>query len=101
MKKIDFVKNVTEKVRTTGYFDDIKFAVTQKETEAYLFAIRDTICEAMANGDDVLFPGLVKFTVADVAARVGRNPQTGEPINIPAKKKVKAKILGDLKNSVL
>ena len=96
MKKTEFVKIVTDAVRETG-----EFAVTQRETEAYLFAIKNAICAAMANGDDVLFPGLIKFSVGDVAARVGRNPQTGEAINIPAKKKVHAKILGELKESVL
>lgn len=96
MKKNEFVKIVTEAVRGTE-----EFAVTQKETEAYLTAIKDAVVAAMADGEDVIIPGLIKFSVGDVAARVGRNPKTGEAINIPAKKKVKAKVLGELKNSVL
>ena len=96
MKKNEFVKIVTEAVRGTE-----EFAVTQKETEAYLAAIKDAVVAAMADGEDVIIPGLIKFSVGDVAARVGRNPKTGEAINIPAKKKVKAKVLGELKNSVL
>lgn len=96
MKKNEFVKIITEAVRGTE-----EFAVTQKETEAYLTAIKDAVVAAMAEGDDVIIPGLIKFSVGNVAARVGRNPQTGEVLNIPAKRKVKAKILGELKNSVL
>lgn len=96
MKKNEFVRIITDEVRGTE-----EFAVTQKETEAYLTAIKHAVAVAMANGEDVMIPGLVKFSVGDVAARVGRNPQTGEAINIPAKKKVRAKILGELKNSVL
>lgn len=96
MKKNEFVKIITEAVRGTE-----EFAVTQKETEAYLTAIKDAVVGAMANGDEVTIPGLVKFVVVDVPARVGRNPQTGEAINIPAKNKVKVKPLGELKNSVL
>lgn len=94
MKKNEFVKIVTEAVRATE-----EFAVTQKETEAYLTAIKDAVVSAMANGDEVLIPGLVKFVVVDVPAREGRNPQTGEAISIPAKKKVKVKVLGELKNA--
>lgn len=96
MKKNEFVKIITEAVRGTE-----EFAVTQKETEAYLTAIKDAVVAAMADGEDVIIPGLIKFSVGDVAARVGRNPKTGEAINIPAKKKVKAKVLGELKDSVL
>ena len=55
----------------------------------------------MADGDEVLIPGLAKFIVVDVPARTARNPQTGEVINVPAKKKVKVKVLGELKESVL
>lgn len=96
MKKNDFLKIITDKVRDTE-----EFAVTQKETDAYITAIKETVMEAMAEGDEVAIPGFLKFAVADVAPRVARNPQTGEVINVPAKKKVKVKILGDLKNSVL
>ena len=96
MKKNDFLKIVTDKVRTTE-----EFAVTQRETDAYIAAIKETIMEAMADGDEVAIPGFLKFTVGELAARVARNPQTGALINVPAKKKVKVKVLSDLKNSVL
>lgn len=96
MKKTEFVKDITERVRGTQ-----EFAVTQKETEAYLTAIKEAVMKAMADGDEVAIPGFVKFTVGEVAARKVRNPQTGEPISIPARKKVKVKVLGDLKDSVL
>lgn len=95
MKKIDFVKNVTAKVR-----DEEKFAVTIKETEAYLNAFRDAVIEAMQADEEVMIPGFLKFSVGDQAARVARNPQTGDAIEVPAKKKVKVKILERLKSSV-
>ncbi len=41
---------------------------------------------ALAKGDEVTLPGIGKITVKDKPARVGRNPRTGEPVNIPAKK---------------
>ena len=95
MKKNDFVKAITEKVRATE-----KFEVTLKETEAYLDALKETVAEIMADGDDVSIPGFVKFSVADVPARDARNPRTGEIVKVPAKKKVKLKVLTELKNSV-
>lgn len=95
MKKTDFVRAITEVVKNNG-----EFAVSQKETIAYLDAIKRVVVAAMGDEDEVLFPGLVKFTVVDQAARTGRNPATGEPLEIPAKKKVRVKILGDLKSSV-
>ena len=42
----------------------------------------------LREGNKVVIPGIGAFKVKDCAARVGRNPKTGEPVNIPAKKKV-------------
>lgn len=93
MKKNEFVKKITEEVKATG-----AFAVSQRETDAYLEALKHVVMEALAEGDEVSIQGFLKFTTADQAARVGRNPATGETIEIPEKKKVKVKILGDLKS---
>jgi len=41
-------------------------------------------------GDKLAFQGFVTVKVQHRKARIGRNPQTGEPIKIPAKKVVKA-----------
>lgn len=95
MKKVDFVKIVTNKVK-----EGQQFAVTMRETEAYIEAIRDAVIEAMQDGDEIAIPGFVKFSVADQKERVSRNPRTGELVNVPAKKKVKVKILEKLKSSV-
>jgi DNA-binding protein HU-beta len=45
----------------------------------------------MAAGDKVTLLGFGTFSVSERAAREGRNPQTGETMNIPAKKVVKFK----------
>ena len=47
------------------------------------------------------FPGLGKLVVTKRAARTGRNPQTGEPIKIPAKKALKFRIAKNAKDAVL
>jgi len=101
MKKNEFVKRVTEIVR--NYEDkngDKMFDVTLKETDAYLNAIKEMISDCMAEGEEVTWPRFLKFSVGDVAARTARNPQTGEAISVSAKKKVKVKVLGDLKSAV-
>ena len=41
--------------------------------------------EALANGEDVQLVGFGSFTTANRAERTGRNPQTGDKIQIPAK----------------
>lgn len=51
----------------------------------------DAIVEALAGGERVTVLGFGNFTVKDRAARVGRNPSNGEPVNIPASKAVKFK----------
>jgi DNA-binding protein HU-beta len=65
-------------------------------------ALYAVIREALAQGQGVALPGLGSFTVTLHAARTGRNPRTGEPIAIPARKRVRfkaAKGLGDILNS--
>jgi DNA-binding protein HU-beta len=46
-------------------------------------------------------PGLGILQVRETKARTGRNPATGEPIKIPAKKKVAFRVAKDLKETVL
>ncbi len=50
---------------------------------------------------EFVLPGMVKLVVQKRKARMGRNPATGEAIKIPAKTVVKAKIVKQLKDSVL
>ena len=54
--------------------------------------------EALTRGDELTLPGIGKVTVKDRPARTGRNPATGEAIEIPAKRAVRlvpAKVLKD------
>ena len=56
--------------------------------------------ELKRSGEFVL-PGMVKLVRQDRKARMGRNPATGEQIQIPAKTVVKARIAKQLKDAVL
>ena len=49
-------------------------------------AVVEAVTTALQNGDSVALVGFGTFSVKDRAARTGRNPQTGEPIQIKAAK---------------
>ena len=55
------------------------------------------IIDALKQGKDFAIPGVGKIKVIQKAARVGRNPRTGENVNIPAQKAVKLSISSTLK----
>ena len=48
-----------------------------------------------------VLPGFGKLVLANRKARMGRNPQTGEPLKIPAKRVVKFRLSKTLKDTVL
>ena len=75
--------------------------VDKKQAKGFLEAFTTVVERAMKAHDDVPLPGLGKFRVSERKARVGRNPLTGEPIQIPAKTVVKFTIAKALKESVL
>lgn len=60
----------------------------------------DAITGALQGGDEVRLVGFGTFSVADRAASEGRNPRTGETIQIPASKQPKFKAGKGLKDSV-
>lgn len=61
-----------------------KTQVSQRLTTLMLNALIETIVEAVASGDKVLLVGFGSFDSRDRAAREGRNPKTGETMQIPA-----------------
>lgn len=61
--------------------------ISKKEVEAVISATLDAIANALKEGDKVQLIGFGNFEVKDVAAREGRNPITGEAIQIEASKK--------------
>ena len=60
----------------------------------------NTIMNTLAGGDEVRFVGFGTFSVAQRAASIGRNPRTGEKINIAASKQPKFKAGKALKDAV-
>ena len=59
---------------------------TQKLAKAAVDCVLDAIAEALAANQSVQISGFGSFKVSERKARMGRNPQTGAPMQIPASK---------------
>lgn len=89
MNKTDLINSVSEKAE-----------VTKKDAEKMINAVFASIEEALAADEKVQLVGFGTFEVKERAARVGRNPQTGETINIAATKVPTFKAGKGLKDAV-
>ncbi|GBD26025.1 DNA-binding protein HU [bacterium HR30] len=75
--------------------------ITKKQADTVLQTLVDLTVNTVKKGDPVKIPGLGIFRKVQTKARTGRNPQTGEPIKIPARKKVRFTVAKSFKESVL
>ncbi|WP_350343743.1 HU family DNA-binding protein [Proteinivorax tanatarense] len=75
MNKTELIQGVAE-----------KSGLTKKDSEKAVNAMLETIIEAVSAGDKVQLIGFGTFEARERAAREGRNPSTGETIQIPATK---------------
>ena len=75
MNKTELVANVAEKA-----------GLTKKDAEKALTAVLESVQQALIEGDRVQLIGFGTFEVKARAARMGRNPQTGKDMEIPASK---------------
>jgi DNA-binding protein HU-beta len=64
----------------------VKASVTKKEADAVLTAALEAIMEAVSSNDKVTLVGFGSFESRERKAREGRNPKTGEKMEIPATK---------------
>lgn len=78
-----------------------KAGVSKKEAKTVLEAFNAKIIEVLKSEKKVKLPGLGIFVVKVRKARTGRNPKTGETIQIPEKKVVKFRVAKDVKKQVL
>lgn len=73
---------------------------TLTESQVLFDAIFDTASEVLSEGESLRFTGFGTFKVVESAARQGRNPHTGETIEIPAKNRVQFSAGKGLKDAV-
>ncbi len=74
--------------------------LTKADAARALDATIDAISKALKKGDRIGLVGFGSFYVSKRNARIGRNPQTGKEIKIPAKKVVKFKAGAELSSAV-
>ena len=75
MTKADLIEVVAKKVN-----------LTNKAARESVAAVFGGISDTLKKGEKVVITGFGTFSVRSRAARRGRNPQTGAPIDIPARK---------------
>jgi DNA-binding protein HU-beta len=78
-----------------------RLEVDRKTADAALAAVVEEITAQVAKGETVSIPGFAKFARIDRPARMGRNPATGEPIKIAAKRVAKITPLKAFKDAAL
>ncbi len=88
--------NKAEIIEAVSGICNVSKAEAQRSVDAVFSAITDNL----TRGEDVRLTGFGSFSVADRAARSGRNPQTGETIQIKASKQPKFKAGATLKDAV-
>ena len=72
----------------------------KRQVEAMLGAFVQSFTEHLQQGSKIRIPGLGIFQVSSRAARTGRNPATGEPIQIKASKKIAFRPAKELKEAI-
>lgn len=82
MTKQEFISLYQEKMEIS----------TKKEAERLINGFFSTLEEILVNGDDLFVIGFGKFETTTKAARICRNPKTGEEVKVPEKKVVKFKV---------
>lgn len=75
MTKIDIIQDIYEKI-----------GISKKDSARIVESVFDIIKESLARGEKVKISGFGNFTVKEKKSRRGRNPQTGEEIEISARK---------------
>ncbi len=89
MNKADLIDKIAEKC-----------GCTKADAERMMDVVLDTITGTLKKGEEVAIAGLGKFTARMRAAREGRNPRTGEAVQIPSMRVPKFSASKTLKDAV-
>ncbi len=90
MNKVDLVRSAME-----------RYELSRRDAVALIDGVFEDIQGAVCSGEAVKIPGFGQFKVRDRAARVARNPATGEPVKVPAKRVFKFLPAKALKEAVM
>ncbi len=75
MTKADLVEKVASTIK-----------LTKKETEVIVAIIFQSITDSLSGGDKVEIRGFGSFRIRERNAKIGRNPKSGERVEVPSKK---------------
>ena len=75
MTKAELVEKVANKIK-----------LTKKQTEVIVNTVFQSITDSLSEGNKVELRGFGSFRIRERNARVGRNPKSGEKVDVPAKK---------------
>jgi DNA-binding protein HU-beta len=75
--------------------------VERREVDAVLKGFTDVVTAVVSKGEPVSISGFAKFVKVDRPARMGRNPQTQQPVRIKASKKARITPLKGFKDAVV
>ncbi|MGA8532820.1 MAG: HU family DNA-binding protein [Candidatus Tumulicola sp.] len=78
-----------------------RFEMSRKDAVALIDGVFEDIQAAVISGEPVKIPGFGQFKVRDRAARMARNPATGEQVKVPAKRVFKFLAAKALKEAVM
>jgi DNA-binding protein HU-beta len=92
------VAKTMTKSQTLGHLSD-KTGLSRKQVGEVLAELVTLAAKEAKHG--FVVPGFGKLVLAQRKARMGRNPQTGEPIKIPAKRVVRFRLGKSMKDAVL
>jgi DNA-binding protein HU-beta len=95
MTKKELIDTIHNELQVAGV------PISKGHVAAVLEQLGEVATRTLKGGDDVPLPGLGKLKPAERAARAGRNPATGLPMEVPAKRLVRfseAKALSDALN---
>jgi DNA-binding protein HU-beta len=90
MNKLDLVRSAIDRVE-----------LSRKDAVALIDGVFEDIQDACIAGEAVKIPGFGQFKVRDRAARMARNPATGEQVKVPAKRVFKFLPAKALKEAVM
>ena len=93
-------KKPLTKAQIVAYFAK-KFDFSKKTAASIIDEMATLAVAETKKGGSFTFPGIGNLVLVKRKARVGRNPATGEPINIPAKTVVKMRIAKACKDAIV
>ena len=67
----------------------LRASMSQADAAKCIDALLELACDEVARGGEINLTGYMKISTVQRAARTGRNPQTGEPVPVPASTGVK------------